>query len=306
MSSVAYKSGDLGGGGGGYRVDNAGATDAGDATQKTTHSYSPSKESVASSKALPLTEPLRNMGLFDAVTELCSGEGACLERPLRVLQCGCGCKDGRWVPETLEVLFYATVPVHLTVLDYNTNSLDVALHCSEYPLPVPPPFKKPGADAQEKYACLDVRRRKALERVMMHTTEEALGDGDAATTAVRYVDRSIFQQTNGHTVDGVCDSFLTHDFGQDEYDLIIGYNSVFYAMNDPDVDEYALLRRILSALKKGSGGDSDGGGGNGGGQFITDYTCGKLVMPLPTQGFQDIVTSTIGKGVRATYVYTRQ
>ena len=145
-----------------------------------------------------------------------------------------------------------------------------------------------------------------------------------STTAVRYVDRSVFEQTNGHTVDGVCDSFLTHDFGQDEYDLILGYNSVFYAMNDPDVDEYALLRRILSALIKkggggGGGGDSgggcggkggDGGGGSdsggGGGRFITDYTTAGLVTPLPAHGFEDVVMSTIGKGVRATRVYTRQ
>jgi hypothetical protein len=212
----------------------------------------------------------------------------------------------------LEVLFYATVPVHLTVLDYNADSLDVALQCSEYPLPLPPPFKKPAADAQDQYAWLGAHRRKALERVVMHTTEEARVCGGAATctTAVRYVDRAVFQQTNGHTVDGVCDSFLTHDFGQDEYDLIIGYNSVFYAMNDPDVDEYALLRRILSALKRGGGGDSGGdgcnSGGGGGGRFITDYTTAGLVTPLPTQGFEDIVTSTIGKGVRATRVYTRQ
>jgi len=52
----------------------------------------------------------------------------------------------------LEVLFYATVPVHLTVLDYNTDSLDAALQYSEYPLPVPPSFKKPTADAPDQYA----------------------------------------------------------------------------------------------------------------------------------------------------------
>ena len=36
----------------------------------------------------------------------------------------------------MEVLFYATVPVRLTVLDYNADSRDVALQCSEYPLPL--------------------------------------------------------------------------------------------------------------------------------------------------------------------------
>ena len=87
------------------------------------------------------------MVLFDAMAELCAGRAensshakigdvACRERPLRVLQCGCGCKDGRWAPETLEVLFYATVPVRLTVLDCDADSLDVALQCSEYPLPL--------------------------------------------------------------------------------------------------------------------------------------------------------------------------
>ena len=156
-------------------------------------------------------------------------------------------------PETLGVLFYATVPVHPTVLDYTADSLAIALHCTT---PLPP-----------------------------------LPSRDAATTAVRYVDRSDYHQINGHTVDGVCDSFLTPDFCQDEYDLSTGYNGVFYAMNDLDVDEHALLRRILSALKKddcggvgggggsgsgsgsGSGGRGGGGGGGsaGGGRFITDY-----------------------------------
>jgi hypothetical protein len=247
------------------------------------HAFKPGdKAAVASERALSVTEPLRNMGIFDAMNELCAQR-----KSIRVLQLGCGCLDGCTAPETMELLFYATIPMHLTVLDYNQDSLDIALNCTNYPLPVPPAFRKPAADADDQFGWLGTQRRAALARVFAHT-QPATG---AETTRFRVFDRTAFERANGHSTDGTCASFVTHDFGSSTFDLVIAFNSLFYAMNDPGVDEHALFQKVISALKPA------------GGRFITDRTTSALVSHA---AFEDVVVSTLGKGVTATSVFTRK
>jgi hypothetical protein len=230
------------------------------------------------------------MGLFEAMNQLCE-ERKSEPSGIRVLQLGCGCLDGS-APETLELLLYATVPVHLTVLDYNQDALDTAQHCAHYPLPMKPAFLgKPAADADagDPFGWLGKQRREALARVFEHTQPKPGAGAKAAR--FRVFDRTSFEQAHGHRTDGVCASFVTHDFGTSNFDLIIAFNSLFYAMNDPTVDEHALFQRVLSALKPA------------GGRFITDRTCASLVSHAV---FDDVVISKLGKGVNATTVFTRK
>ena len=257
---------------------------------KTDHAFKHGdKAAAASERALTLTEPLRNMGIFEAMHELCE-ERKSEPNGLRVLQLGCGCLDGS-APETLELLLYATVPVHLTVLDYNQDALDIAQHCTRYPLPLKPAFCKPtadaGADADDSFGWLGKQRREALAHVFEHTQP---GTGTEAAR-FRVFDRTAFERANGHCIDGVCASFVSHDFGTSNFDLIIAFNSLFYAMNDSSVDEHALFQRVLSALKPA------------GGRFITDRTTSALVSHAV---FDDVVISKLGKGVNATSVFTRK
>ena len=250
---------------------------------KTDHAFKHGdKAAAASERALTLTEPLRNMGIFQAMHELCE-ERKSDPNGLRVLQLGCGCLDGS-APETLELLLYATVPVHLTVLDYNQDALDIAQRCTRYPLPLKPAFRKPAADP---FGWLGKQRREALAHVFEHTQP---GTGTEAAR-FRVFDRTAFERANGHCIDGVCASFVSHDFGTSNFDLIIAFNSLFYAMNDSSVDEHALFQRVLSALKPA------------GGRFITDRTTSALVSHAV---FDDVVISKLGKGVNATSVFTRK
>ena len=205
--------------------------------------------------------------------------------------------DGPSAPETLELLFAATTPLALTVLDYNEASLRVATSCTVYPLPSPPSFKKlaPGmaasSDVEVAFSWLDATRRSALHDVWHHTRAGASG--------VRLLteSRAAFERDGGHVVTGVEDSFLTYDYGVGRWEVIVSFNSLFYALNDPDVDEGALFCRVLAGLAPG-------------GVFVTDRTTAQLAAPgvvgTPGEAFGvDFVVSTIGKGVSAAYVFTR-
>ena len=242
------------------------------------HRFTDDPLAPASARALPMTEPLR-------------------QPAIQVLQMGCGCMDGPSAPETLELLFAASTPLALTVLDYNEASLRVATSCTVYPLPSPPSFKKlaPGmaasSDVEVAFSWLDATRRTALHDVWHHTRAGASG--------VRLLteSRAAFERDGGHMVTGVEDSFLTYDYGVGRWDVIVSFNSLFYALNDPDVDEGALFCRVLAGLAPG-------------GVFVTDRTTAQLAAPgvvgTPGGAFgEDFVVSTIGKGVSAAYVFTR-
>ena len=283
------------------------------------HRFTHDPLAPASARALPMTEPLRQPAIWAVLRSAAEGalhhhreeeeegreeeeeEGSAFlhhhRERIQVLQMGCGCMDGPSAPETLELLFAASTPLALTVLDYNEASLRVATSCTVYPLPSPPSFKKlaPGmaasSDVEVAFSWLDATRRTALHDVWQHTRAGASG--------VRLLTkgRAAFERDCGHVVTGVEDSFLTYDYGVGRWDVIVSFNSLFYALNDPDVDEGALFCRVLAGLAPG-------------GVFVTDRTTAQLAAPgvvgTPGGAFgEDFVVSTIGKGVSAAYVFTR-
>ena len=251
------------------------------------HRFTDDPLAPASARALPMTEPLRQPAIWAVLRS--AAEGALHHHRERM--------DGPSAPETLELLFAATTPLALTVLDYNEASLRVATSCTVYPLPSPPSFKKlaPGmaasSDVEVAFSWLDATRRSALHDVWHHTRAGASG--------VRLLteSRAAFERDGGHVVTGVEDSFLTYDYGVGRWEVIVSFNSLFYALNDPDVDEGALFCRVLAGLAPG-------------GVFVTDRTTAQLAAPgvvgTPGGAFgADFVVSTIGKGVSAAYVFTR-
>ena len=278
-------SGDDSGGGGTVQLDAA------------LHRFTDDPLAPASARALAMTEPLRQPAIWAVLRSAAEGARHHHRERIQVLQMGCGCMDGHSAPETLELLFAASTPMALTVLDYNEASLRVATSCTVYPLPSPPSWKQlaPGmaasSDVEVAFSWLDATRRTALHDVWQHTRAGASG--------VRLLTkgRAAFERDCGHVVTGVEDSFLTYDYGVGRWEVIVAFNSLFYALNDPDVDEGAIFCRVLAGLAPG-------------GVFVTDRTTAQLAAPgvvgTPGGAFGvDFVVSTIGKGVSAAYVFTR-